>query len=281
MHVTSKVIDTLDGSAKFLIENDGGHRFEGVYLPDPRFYGYCTSTQVGCNMKCTFCATGRQRNKHNLTADEIVRSIELMEEQVDDPKPLDFVTLSGMGEPLANYDNALDGLERLRERYPSITVTSISTIGLRHGLDRLVRERRRIRVYVSLHAADDALRSTLIPLAVQHPIGELLDTLSAYGEINGPDNCRVSYLLLGGVNDAEADLDKLIAHMRGRPLKLQLLLWNHVDGFDFQRVPDALAEHWRDSLRSEGIDAYMMPSLGRTIGAACGQLSARALPAAA
>ena len=155
MKILNKSYDPIDQSAKFLMQTDGGHKFEGVYLPDPEFYGYCTSTQVGCNMGCTFCATGLQRNKHNLTSDEIVQSVELMESRVDDPKPLDFITLAGMGEPFANYDNAMEGLDRLRALYPSISVTSVSTIGLRHGLKRLLREDRKLRLYVSLHATED------------------------------------------------------------------------------------------------------------------------------
>jgi len=273
MEIIQRFKDQDDGSQKFLFSNVDGHRFEGVYLPGKQFYGYCTSSQVGCNMGCTFCATGLKRNTHNITSDEMLESIRLMEDEVSSNLELGFVTLSGMGEPLANYENATSALERMKLEYPSLNAVSLSTIGLRNGMNKLVEEKRDFRIYISLHATEDSARERIIPLAREYPISELLDTADKYGQLNGPQNCHISYLLLKEVNDTEEDLKRLTSLMQGRSMLLQLLLWNNVDGLDFDRVDDELASRWVEVLQENDVFAYAQPSMGRSIDAACGQLT--------
>jgi 23S rRNA (adenine2503-C2)-methyltransferase len=275
MRLVSKVSDPLDGSAKFVLETSGGHRIESVYLPDPRFFGFCISTQVGCNMGCTFCATAAQRSRHNLTDNEMVEQVDTVLSATESDLPFDFVTLAGMGEPLANFRNSTRALERLRERHPTLTVASLSTVGLTPAIRRLTQEGRDFRLYLSLHAATDIKRRQLIPMADHYPIFDLVDAVSAYGELNGAEACRVSYLLLKGRNDTPDDLERLNALLSGRPVMLQILLWNNVPGMPFERVSDEVADQWAEALNAAGIHAYLMRSMGRSIDAACGQLVTR------
>lgn len=272
MKILSRTPPASDGSRKYIVELSDRRRVEAVYLPDSRSYGICVSTQVGCNMGCRFCATAQQRVERNLTADEIASQAMLVSADVDDPLPLSFVTLAGMGEPLANYSNSIAALESIRTEMAASTL-SLSTIGFPERLQQLANEKRGFRIYLSLHAPTDSLRARLIPMAAHYRVADLIDAMSLYGEINGADHARISYLLLKDVNDGETYLKRLCSLLKGRPVMVQLLFWNEVKGVSFERVSDQVAEHWREVLISHGIKAYKMPSLGQSIGAACGQLS--------
>lgn len=137
----------------------------------------------------------------------------------------------------------------------------------------MLRDRRRERLYVSLHGADDETRQRTLPIASHNPIVPLLDAISAYAECHEFGNTQISYLLLPGVNDSKQQLERLIKLMRGRPLVVQILLWNKVPGLQFLRCSEEAAANWVSRLLDVGVPAYYMPSKGSEVGAACGQLS--------
>ncbi|MFP8835918.1 radical SAM protein [Hydrogenophaga sp. XSHU_21] len=274
MRIASTSPKSHDGSQKFLLEMPDMALVETVYLPENTHYGICASTQVGCNMGCLFCATGLQRVQRSLCRAEIVGQVRAVAEAVKDRAPLHFVTLAGMGEPLSNYANSVGALREIHEEM-QVPQVSLSTIGFAEKIRQLGRECLQLRLYWSLHAPTDALRRRLIPMAAHSTIGETLDAVSAFGERHGAANARVSYLLLGNVNDGGIHLKKVCNLLRGRPVTVQLLLWNNVPGLQFERVRDGVPARWEDALRADGIDAYTMASKGREISAACGQLVTR------
>jgi 23S rRNA (adenine2503-C2)-methyltransferase len=265
-----------DGSRKYLIELPDGRFVESVFLLEREFFGVCLSTQVGCNMGCVFCATARQRSERNLSSEEIVGQADLLYEDRNVDLPFDYVTLAGMGEPLANYSSSVRALDRLCEKYSSISSVSISTIGLLPNLKKLLTEKKGFRIYLSLHATTDEQRARLIPMAAHYQISDLISVLGEYGHLNGAGRARVSYLLLKNHNDSDSDLERLIALLRGRPIIVQILLWNEVEGTAFERVGIAEAERWMRALRENGIDAYVMPSFGQSVRGGCGQLITKA-----
>lgn len=274
MRITSTSAKSHDGSQKFLLEMADMVRVEAVYLPENRHYGICVSTQAGCNMGCVFCATGLQRVQRSLSQAEIIEQVRAVAESVKDPAPLHFVTLAGMGEPLTNYANSVGALRQIHEEM-HVPQVSLSTIGFPEKIQQLGREGLPLRLYWSLHAPTDTLRRRLIPMAAHAMIEETLDAVTVFGERYGAANARVSYLLLRNVNDGGVHLKKLCELLRGRPITVQLLLWNSVPGIQFERVCDGVAAHWEDALRACGIEAYTMASRGREIAAACGQLVTR------
>lgn len=276
MRIISSSPKSHDGSQKFLLEMPDMAQVEAVYLPEHSHYGICASTQVGCNMGCVFCATGLQRVQRSLSQAEIVEQVLEVSNAVKDPAPLNFVTLAGMGEPLSNYANSVGALRQIHEEL-SVPQVSLSTIGFAEKIRELGREDLPLRLYWSLHAPTDNLRRRIVPMAAHATIAETLDAVTAFGERHGPTNARVSYLLLRNINDGEIHLKKLCSLLRGRPVIVQLLLWNSVPGMKFERVPDEVPAHWETTLRAGGVNAYTMASRGREIAAACGQLFNRSL----
>lgn len=270
MKITHKSNRSIDGSIKYLLSTEDQLSVESVYLTDTENNGVCVSTQVGCNMGCTFCATGLQRSRRNLSHLEIVEQVNLVMLDRSPETPLTFITLSGMGEPLANYKNTMRALDCFRDRRLAPMI-SLSTVGLTDQISRMQRDRRKDRLYVSLHGPDDATRRQIIPIARYYPLNELLTEMTRYAEQDF-GKVHVSYLLLPGVNDTQQHRDQLAKVIRGRPLVVQILLWNAVAGMGFSRVAIETASEWADHLWSAGIPTYVMQSKGRDIGAACGQL---------
>lgn len=275
MALVSTPMLSSEGSGKYLVQLSDGKLVEAVYLQEAASYGLCLSTQVGCNMGCGFCATAQQRSERNLEIAEIVGQADLMIASKQAATPFHYVTLAGMGEPLLNLKNSMAALELLREKH-GLKEVSLSTIGFATGLRKLISERRTFRIYLSLHATDDETRRRLIPGAKTQRIEELLALVGKYGTFNGAGRARISYLMLKGVNDTEADLARFLKLIAGLPVTVQFLMWNQIDDASFDRVSDTLAQTWADQLIANGTNAYVMPSYGRNVQAGCGQLSTNA-----
>jgi 23S rRNA (adenine2503-C2)-methyltransferase len=275
MALVGRPVLSPDGSSKYLVQLSDGKLVEAVYLQEAASYGLCLSTQVGCNMGCGFCATARQRSERNLEVAEIVGQVDLMVASKKATTPFRYVTLAGMGEPLLNLNNSVEALELLREKH-GLKEVSLSTIGFATGLRKLISERRTFRVYLSLHATDDETRRRLIPGAKTQRLEELVALVGEYGILNGAGRARISYLMLKGINDTEADLARFLKLVAGLPLTVQFLMWNQIDDASFDRVSDTIAQTWADQLIAGGTNAYVMPSFGRSVQAGCGQLSTNA-----
>ncbi len=268
--------DPYDGSGKFVVQFDPLTAVECVYLPGlpaPPYYGICISTQSGCRMGCTFCATALKLDGRNLKAEEMVAQVRLVHEEVSASCPglkLNFVTFSGMGEPLANLNECLLAVELLQEF--RLDMISISTVGIVSKLQTLISNAPDIRLYLSLHGANELTRKKIIPITRHNSISDLVALLDKFGKRHGARNAIISYLLLPGINDGEKDLEELTALTSNLSITIQILRWNSVPRAGFSRVSDKVVAYWLEHLNHFEVTAYEMKSMGQRIDAGCGQL---------
>jgi len=269
------VNSTRDGlTQKFVLELAGGMRVESVSMRTERRLTFCLSSQVGCALKCAFCATGLMGLKRNLAAEEIVAQVVTMGDYhrwQDDRFNLVFM---GMGEPLANYDAVLKAIRILHEprglNLGARRIT-VSTSGLVPQIRRLGEEDLQLGLAVSLHATTDALRDQLVPVNRRWPIRELLDAAATYGRRVGR-RVTLEYTLLGGVNDTLADAERLSAFARALPSKINLIPYNPVPGLHWQRPSPESVQRFAAWLYPRSPAVTVRQTLGGEIWAACGQL---------
>jgi 23S rRNA (adenine2503-C2)-methyltransferase len=233
----------------------------------------CLSSQSGCPLTCTFCATGAMRFGRNLTASEIVDQA-LHFRRLG---PVDHAVFMGMGEPMMNLDNVLAACERLPEIGIGHRRTAVSTIGWIPGIERLAANPMPIRLALSLHAADEALRTELMPVNERYPLPDVIAACEAY-YVRKRRKVFVEYVMLAGVNDSHAQAVQLAEILDPRMFKVNLIPYNPTgSGFEGSS-PKAIAA-FRDELERRGLSATVRLTRGREIDAACGQLAARDSPA--
>jgi 23S rRNA (adenine2503-C2)-methyltransferase len=229
----------------------------------------CLSSQSGCPLTCTFCATGQMRFGRNLSAWEILDQA-LHFRRLG---PVDNAVFMGMGEPMMNLDAVLSSCRRLPDLGIGHRRTAVSTVGWIPGIDRLAEDPMPLRLALSLHAADPALRSELMPVNDRYPLGEVLAACRRHYE-RKPRRVFVEYVMLAGVNDAHAQAEQLASVLDPRVFKVNLIPYNPT-GTDFAgSSPKAIAA-FRDVLERHGLAATVRLTRGREIDAACGQLAAR------
>ncbi len=259
-----------DGTVKALFRTADGHPVEAVLMRyrDGR-RSICLSSQSGCPLTCTFCATGQMRFHRNLTASEMLDQA-LHFRRLE---PLSHCVFMGMGEPMMNLDAVLEAARRL----PSLGVThrrtTISTVGWLPGLTRFVSEvEEPIRLALSLHAADEALRSTLMPVNDRYPLADVLAECERYFALRHR-KVFVEYVMLAGVNDRVEQAAGLARLLDRRVYKVNLIPYNPTGAFEGS-TRDAIAA-FKGVLDRAGLPATVRLTRGRDIDAACGQLAAR------
>jgi 23S rRNA (adenine2503-C2)-methyltransferase len=268
-----------DGTVKALLETADGRPVETVLMRyrDGR-RSLCLSSQSGCPLTCTFCATGRMKFGRNLSASEILDQA-LHFRRVE---AVNHAVFMGMGEPLMNLDSVLAACERLPELGVATSNTAISTVGWLPGIERMTREGPPVRLALSLHAADEALRSELMPVNDRYPLAEVLDACRRWHEARRRP-VFVEYLMLDGVNDRYEQALELAAVLEPRTaFKVNLIPYNPVpsaarpgaDAGFRGSGRDAIAA-FRTVLEQRGLRATVRLTRGRDIDAACGQLAAR------
>ena len=260
---------------KWLWEGGGGASVETVLMRYPARSTVCVSTQAGCAMGCTFCATGQAGFERHLTVGEIVEQV--ARAQHDSEARVGNVVFMGMGEPLANYDATWGAVVRLHDDLGlSARHITVSTVGVVPGMRRLAEERLPVTLAVSLHAPDDDLRDQLVPLNRRYPLDEVLAAAREYLSASGR---RVSfeYAMIGGVNDAPAQADALARRLRGfsPAAHVNLIPLNPTPGFGAPASPLRRVHAFAERLRSGGVAATVRKNRGTEIDAACGQLRAR------
>lgn len=263
-----------DGTEKFLFALGDGHTVEGVLIPEEKRLTLCVSTQVGCAMGCTFCLTGKGGLLRNLTSSEIAGQVLRVREGLPRERPLTHLVLMGMGEPLANYENALQAvrilLDPLGANFSKRRIT-LSTCGLVPGIRRLAGEDIGIHLAVSLNAADNRTRSRIMPINRKYPMEELLEALREY-PLSKRSRITFEYVLILGVNDSPKDAERLALLLRDIRCKINLIPLNPVPGSPFQPPPQSGAEAFQQVLLNAKYTAPIRESRGREISAACGQL---------
>ncbi|MGH9226263.1 MAG: 23S rRNA (adenine(2503)-C(2))-methyltransferase RlmN [Acidimicrobiales bacterium] len=263
-----------------------GAAIETVLLRYPDRSTVCISSQAGCAMACSFCATGQSGFTRHLTTGEIVEQVvranraarSLRANGVHDPhlRDIDNVVFMGMGEPLANYAATWGAVERLHAAMGfSARHVTVSTVGVVPGILRLAGERLPVNLAVSLHAANDDLRNELVPLNRRYPLDVLMDACRAYQSVKGR-RLSFEWALIDGVNDRPSDAAEL-GHL-ARPLAahVNLIPLNPTPGYPTRGTPPAGVRAFRDRLWAAGINATIRHNRGTDIAAACGQLAARA-----
>ncbi len=258
-----------DGTVKALFRTGDGHPVEAVLIRyrDGR-RSICVSSQSGCPLTCTFCATGAMRFGRNLTASEILDQA-LHFRRLE---PVDNCVFMGMGEPMLNLDHVLGAARRLPDLGITHRRTTISTVGWLPGLRRFVEEvGEPIRLALSLHAADPALRSRLMPVNDRYPLGEVLAECRRYVELRGR-RVFVEYVMLAGVNDSPEHALQLALVLDSKAFKVNLIPYNPTGRFDGSSR-EAIAA-FKGVLDRARIPATVRLTRGRDIAAACGQLAA-------
>lgn len=270
-----------DGTIKWLFESGAGQAVETVFIPEPDRGTLCISSQVGCALDCTFCATGAQGFNRNLQAAEIVGQVavanRLLPKRASGTNAVSNVVFMGMGEPLANYRNVVTALELLISDYGyglSRRRVTVSTSGIVPHIDKLADERN-VALAVSLHAPNDSLRNQLVPINRVHPIAELLDACWRYAARHSNRFITFEYVMLKGVNDSIVHADQLADLLVGKPAKVNLIPFNPFEGNEFRRSGRDIIRCFQERLRLRGLVATTRKTRGDDIDAACGQLAGK------
>jgi 23S rRNA (adenine2503-C2)-methyltransferase len=266
--------ESRDGTIKALFHTHDGHPVEAVLMRyrDGR-RSLCLSAQSGCPLTCTFCATGAMRFGRNLTAFEILdQALHFRRKE-----PVNHAVFMGMGEPLMNIDAVLAACERLPDVGIAHSHIGVSTVGWIPGIDRMAEEGPPVRLALSLHAADEALRSELMPVNDRYPLRDVLDACLRWHE-RRKRQVFVEYLMLDGVNDRYEQARALADVLQPRhAFKVNLIPYNPTDSGYRGSGRDAIAA-FRATLEQRGIRTTVRVTRGRDIAAACGQLAARSQP---
>ena len=263
-----------DGTEKLLLELTDGQRIECVLLRDGDRRTVCISSQVGCAMGCVFCASGIDGVVRNLTTGEIVEQLLRLARLMPPEERLSHVVVMGMGEPLANLDRLLPALAAARDPDGlgiSQRRITISTVGLPPAIDRLVELDSGYNLAVSLHAADDELRTRLVPVNKAIGLEAVLAAADRYWEASGR-RLTFEYVLLGGVNDSAADAERLARLLEGRAALLNVIPYNPVAGMPWREPTRRDLERFLEVLASAGVNVQVRRRKGARIDAACGQL---------
>jgi 23S rRNA (adenine2503-C2)-methyltransferase len=270
-----------DGTVKALLRTQDGHPVETVLMRyrDGR-NSLCISSQSGCPLTCTFCATGRMRYGRNLTAWEIVdQALHFRRARPGVSGRLDHAVFMGMGEPMMNLDNVLAACARLPDLGVTHRRTAISTVGWIPGIKRLTNEPMPLRLALSLHAADDALRTELMPVNERYPLADVIAACEGFYE-RKRRMVFVEYVMLAGVNDHHAQAVGLAQLLDPRKFKVNLIPYNPT-GSPYEASGPRAIEAFRAELERRGLAVTVRLTRGREIAAACGQLAAERSAAAA
>jgi 23S rRNA (adenine2503-C2)-methyltransferase len=276
---------SADGTRKWMLSVGaaaGGIEqcIEMVFIPEPGRGTLCISSQVGCALDCSFCSTAQQGFNRNLTAAEIVGQVWLANRELGytgDARIITNVVFMGMGEPLANYRNVVPAMAVMLDDLGfdlSRRRVTLSTSGLAPQILKLAEECN-VALAVSLHAPNDPLRDTLVPINRKHPIKELLEACWTYLDKQNGRNITFEYVMLDGINDGEEHARELAHLLQGKSAKVNLIPFNSFPGTHYRCSPPATISRFRDVLNARGVIATTRRTRGDDIDAACGQLVGR------
>ncbi len=261
-----------DQTRKYLLKLDDDLIIETVGIPTTKRLTVCVSSQVGCVMKCDFCATGKGGFTRSLKAHEIVDQILTVQE--DWQRRVSNVVFMGMGEPLLNLKEVIKAVHSINKDIGiGQRAITISTVGLRHKITELAKHQLQITFAVSLHASNQKIREQLIPSANNYPLDDLLAECREYVKITGR-RVTFEYILLAGVNDLPENALELAQHLKGFQTHVNLIPYNPITEADYQRPDDRRINQFSDILKQKNIAVSVRYSRGLEADAACGQLRA-------
>ena len=264
-----------DGTRKYVIELADGCLVETVGMPslkDNDHLSVCFSTQVGCAMACSFCATGKEGLSRNLSSIEMIEQILIVQEDFN--TRVSNVVSMGQGEPFQNYDAVLEALRFLNAKNGfgiGARHITISTCGIIKGINRLSDETEQFTLAVSLHSANQKLRDEIMPRCKSQTLVQLKKALRDYASKTGR-RPSLEYTMIAGVNDRQKDLDELIAFTDGLLCHVNLIPLNDIPSSPFKPSSAKTYKHWIASLAQHGVETTVRNSRGSDIDGACGQL---------
>lgn len=270
-----------DGTSKWIFRLRGGNSIETVFIPEKNRGTLCVSSQVGCALDCSFCSTARQGFNRNLSAGEIIGQVWLAthllaKNPATKQHRITNVVMMGMGEPLLNFNNLVKALNLMLDDSAyglSKRRVTVSTSGVLPAMDKL-KETVDVSLAVSLHAANDTLRSDLVPLNDKYPIAELMETCRRWvGKGDRKRHVMFEYVMLDGVNDQPEHARELVKLLKGFPCKVNLIPFNPFEQSGYQRSSAEAIDRFWQILHKNKIVATRRKTRGDDIDGACGQLA--------
>ena len=260
--------------SKYLFELGDGERIETVLMYHDYGLSVCVSSQVGCNMGCRFCESGRLKKIRNLEAYEMVEQILLIEEDIGEK--ITHVVVMGIGEPMDNYDNVMRFIRILNEpkgiELGSRHIT-VSTCGVIPGIEKFMNEEWQVNLAISLHAPNDIIRKKIMPIAQVYSLNDLMNVVKKYIR---KTNRRVTmeYIMLDSVNDGERHATELVQLLKGINCYVNLIPYNETENISFKRSKNSQIMNFYDILKKNNVNVTIRKEFGGKVDAACGQLRA-------
>lgn len=268
---------STDGTIKNAVTLHDGLVVESVLIPAEKRITACVSSQVGCSLACKFCATARLKRQRNLSVDEIYDQVAAIKEQAEVffGRPLTNIVFMGMGEPMLNYANVMAAIEKITSpkglNMASRRIT-VSTVGVAKMIKKMADDNPKFNLAVSLHAALNETRSSIMPINDTNPLEELAEALQ-YWYQKTKSKVTYEYVVWKGVNDTPTHAQALLKFARLVPSKVNLIEYNPIDDGEFQQADEAVLDMYMDLLEKNGITTRIRKSRGKDIDAACGQLA--------
>lgn len=259
---------------KYLFELEDGNKIESVVMFHDYGTSICVSSEVGCNMSCAFCESGRLKKVRDLKAYEIVQQILIIEEDIQ--KRITHVVVMGIGEPFDNYDNVMRFI-KIINCGKGIDIGSrhitISTCGIIPGIKRFMNEEGQVNLAISLHAPNNELRSRIMPINKAYPLNDLIEVIKEYIK---KTNRRVTfeYIMLEGINDSEENAKELATLLKGINCYVNIIPYNETENIGFKRTKEWKIMKFYDILKKNKINVTIRKEFGGNVDAACGQLRA-------
>lgn len=260
---------------KYLFELNDGNRIESVLMFHDYGTSLCVSSQVGCNMSCAFCESGRLKKVRNLETYEIVEQLLLIEKDAN--VKISHVVVMGIGEPFDNYDNVMNFI-RIITSNKGIDMGSrhitVSTCGVVPGIIKFMNDFNQVNLAISLHAPNDEIRNKIMPISKAYKLNELMDTIKLYIK---KTNRRVTfeYIMLDGINDSPDNAKELASLLKGLNCYVNLIPYNETENIAFKRSKKVQILAFYDILKKSNIAVTIRREFGGKVDAACGQLRAK------
>lgn len=266
-----------DGTIKNAVKLFDGNIVESVLIPTDTRSTACVSSQVGCSLNCQFCATARLKRMRNLKPDEIYDQVVAIDKQsrLYFDRPLSNIVFMGMGEPLMNFRNVLEAIDKITAEEGlnmSPKRITVSTSGVPKIMKMIADQEVKFNLALSLHAARDEVRTKIMPFNEQFPLADLKEALIHwYNKTNKP--VTYEYLIWDKINDKQEDIDALVDFCQVIPCKVNIIEYNPIDDGEFQQAPSLVTDQYKNTLEKNGITVTVRRSRGKDIDAACGQLA--------
>ncbi len=270
--------EASDGTIKLLLEMSDGAKVETVLMRYDYGNALCVSSQVGCNMGCAFCASGLLKKQRDLSSGEMIGELIVMNQLLKkENTKISHIVVMGTGEPFDNYDNVLDFVKicnnpkgfEIGARH-----ITVSTCGIPEGIRKYANEGLQVNLAISLHAPNDQIRNTLMPISKAFHMDELMDAIRYYEKVA---NRRVTfeYIMLKDINDSIACAKELKNLLKGLTSYVNLIPYNEVSSLEYKRSPKENVRAFADYLKNNGVNVTVRKEFGKDIDAACGQLRAK------